>query len=200
MQSREYLRAIGIPGLISAISLLFAWLAIALLLSGSLKLSVLCAVAAFFFDSLDGYVARKMNKASELGRQLDSMVDLIGYSLYSALLVSQILIPNWIGFIVSFLIMLFGILRLIRFNITGYTDTTSARYYSGIVTCHLSLATISLLLITTHVAVPTILMAIFLSTLAILQISNIKTRKTGMLPFWYSVSVALGIGAILWLP
>lgn len=199
MQLRNYLQAVGIPGLISSISLLCAWLAISLLLSDQLKLSVVAAVAAFFFDSLDGYVARKLDKTSELGRQLDSMVDLVGYSLYSALLVSQVLLPNWQGFIVGFTIVLFGVLRLIRFNITGYTDTDSARYYSGIVTCHLSLAAISLLLITTHIAIPKLILATLLFVLAILQLSTIKTRKTGMLPFWYGVSILLSIGAIAWL-
>lgn len=200
MQLHSYLKAVGIPGLISSISLLCAWIAISLLLSDNLKLSIIAAVAAFFFDSIDGYVARKIDKASELGRQLDSMIDLVGYSIYSALLVSQALLPNWQGFIVGFVIVLFGVLRLIRFNIVGYTDTNSVRYYSGIVTCHLSLAAISLLLITTRIAIPDFVMATFLFVLAILQLSNIKTRKTGTLPFWYGVSILLGVGAILWLP
>ena len=197
---KKYLKSIGIPGLISAVSLLFAWLAIVLLLKDALRLSVLCAVIAFFFDSLDGIVARKLRQESDLGRQLDSMIDLVSYSLYPALIVSQELLPSWEGVVVGYTIVLFGILRLIRFNVDGYIESNSVRYYNGVVTCYLSLAAIGFLLLSSQYKLPSLLVAGFLLILAILQLSNIKTRKTGMLKFWYAVSIILALGALAWLP
>lgn len=200
MKLREYVSRLGIPGAISALGLLAAWIAIVLLLNGELKYSILCAAIAFILDSLDGYVARKMNKVSELGRQLDSMMDLIGYSVYSALLVYRELLPNWQGVIVAYTIILFGILRLIRFNTDGYTEVGTVRYYRGIVTCHLSLAAIGLLLLSTQFILPPLVVISILLTLSFLQLSNLKTRKTGMLPVWYTIVGLVVVGALLWLP
>lgn len=200
MNLKAYFKKIGIPGAISAGSLLAAWLAIVLLLDGHLKYSIILAVVAFFLDSLDGYVARKINKTSELGRQLDSMVDLIGYSLYAALLTKQEVLPGWEGVLVGYVIILFGVLRLIRFNLEGYAQAGLVRYYRGIVTCHLSLAAVSLVLASTQLKIPTVCMVIFLLSLAVLQLSDIKTRKTGRLWFWYVVATLLVVGAIIWLP
>lgn len=200
MNLRSYLQAIGVPGIISAAALLAAWIAIALLLNDNLKISVLFAIGAFFLDSLDGYVARRMNKASDVGRQLDSMVDLIAYSVYAALLCYHVLLPGIEGVIAGYAIVLFGILRLIRFNTDGYISKASTHYYRGVVTCHLSLAAISFLLLSTSIDIPSYVITITMVALSVLQLSDIKTRKTGMLPFWFTVAVLLGIGAIAWLP
>lgn len=200
MSLKSYIKILGIPGVISAAALLAAWTAISLLLNDNLKASVIFAIFAFLLDCLDGYVARLMKKTSEIGRQLDSMVDLVAYSIYAALLTSQVLLPNVGGIVVGYVIVLFGILRLIRFNVDGYVDTHSNRYYRGVVVCHLSLITISFLLISTFVQIPSIVMVATLIALSILQLSNIKTRKTGVLPFWFGVALVIGTGAVVWLP
>lgn len=200
MNLKAYMRVIGVPGMISAAALLAAWAAILLLLNDSLKASVLCAITAFFLDGLDGHVARKMNKTSEVGRQLDSMVDLVAYSVYAALVTSQVLLPSLEGVVVGYIIVLFGIFRLIRFNADGYIEQSSKRYYRGIVVCHLSLAVIVFVLLSTFGDIPSYIITITLVTLSLLQLSDIKTRKTGMLPFWIGVAVLLGVGAVVWLP
>lgn len=200
MDLKTYINKLGIPGAISSLSLLAAWLAIALLLNGNLKYSIACAALAFLFDSLDGYAARKLKKTSEIGRQLDSMIDLVGYSLYAALLVQQIVLPGILGTIVGYLIILFGVLRLIRFNTDGYSESGGVRYYRGIVTCHLSLAVIGFLLLSTQIEIPPLFIAIVLVLLSVLQLSNIKTRKTNMLLFWYVIVAIMVIGAFAWLP
>jgi CDP-diacylglycerol--serine O-phosphatidyltransferase len=197
---KKYLAVLGLPGLISVLALLSAWVAIVLVLGGSLKYSVIFAVTAFFLDSLDGYTARRMNRVSEIGRQLDSMVDLVAYSIYSAILVYRVLIPGLIGAVVGYIILVFGLLRLIRFNADGYIEDSSGRYYRGVVVCHMALATISFLLLSSHFKIPSLIMALTLVILSVLQLSNIRTRKTGTLPFWYSVAALLIVGAIAWLP
>lgn len=200
MKLKTYFAQLGLPGAISALSLLAAWFAIVLLLNGELKYSIVCAAFAFILDSLDGYVARKLERVSELGRQLDSMMDLVGYSIYAALLVYQELLPDWQGIVVGYSIILCGILRLLRFNNDGYTEVGSVRYYRGVVTCHLSLAAIGFLLLSTQLTLPPLLITITLLLLSALQLSDVKTRKTGMLPIWYAVVGATVIGALLWLP
>lgn len=200
MEAKAYLKQLGAPGIISSMGLLFAWLAIVLLLQGAIRLSVACAIIAFILDSFDGYVARRTNTVSELGRQFDSMADFLSYSVYAALICQQLLLPNWGGVVVGYLIVLFGLLRLIRFNDEGYHESDSKKYYRGVVVCHISLVTVGFLLASTQVAIPDYVIIITLSILSVLQLSGIKTRKTGVLPFWYAVAAALMVGAVMWLP
>ena len=80
-RSSYWLKAIGPAGAVSLASLLLAWIAIGLAISGSLRASVLCALGAFLADMLDGFVARRLGVSSEFGRQLDSFIDVVNYSL-----------------------------------------------------------------------------------------------------------------------
>lgn len=196
---------IGWAGLVSLASLLASWAAIGLLLAHEFKWAVLMAAIAFQLDSLDGFVARKLGKDSNFGRQLDSMIDAINYSLFAALVTHQLLLPNTLGFVAGFFILAFGILRLVLFNIDGYLEEGDVRYYRGVVTCHLSLAT--LLIYIAQKLWPAIMnsfaghwgTAILLIALSLGQLSTLKTRKTGALLFWIPVSIVIGVGALLWL-
>jgi CDP-diacylglycerol--serine O-phosphatidyltransferase len=201
---KELVSTIGWAGLISLTSLLASWAAISSLLSGNAKLAIVLASVAFQLDALDGFVARRLGKASEFGRQLDSMVDLINYSLLAALVTQQLLLPNLLGFIAAFFILAFGILRLISFNIKGYFEESDIRYYRGIVTCHLSLATLIIFVAKKTLPIDSLpysdwIIAFILIALSIGQLSQIKTRKTGALLFWIPVSLFIGVGALIWL-
>ncbi|EPR27756.1 CDP-diacylglycerol--serine O-phosphatidyltransferase [Geobacillus sp. WSUCF1] len=58
-------------------------------LKGQLHMSVLLVFLAAFVDRFDGAVARKMNIESELGKQLDSMSDIVSFGVAPALLMYQ---------------------------------------------------------------------------------------------------------------
>lgn len=86
-------------------------------------------------DLLDGMVARKLNVASPLGLQLDSLADMVTFGVFPGLLMvkliqmslgtDQSIIP-FIGFMVT----LFSALRLAKFNI----DTSQISYFKGLAT------------------------------------------------------------------
>jgi hypothetical protein len=44
-----------------------------------------------------------------------------------------------------------------------------------------------------------LLIALIISVFAVLQLSNLKTRKTGALLFWVPVSLLIAIGGLVWL-
>ncbi len=180
-------------------SLLFSWIAILLLLSNNLKASVVMAVGAFLLDSLDGFVARKLNLISEFGRQLDSIVDSFNYSLLSALVIWKEILPGTLGAIVGFIVIATGIIRLAGFNQEGYIKKKGITYYRGLITCHLSLITFIFLIIVHVVQLPQLLVAGCISIFALLQLSNIKTRKSGALLFWAPVAIIIGIIGFIWL-
>jgi CDP-diacylglycerol---serine O-phosphatidyltransferase len=196
---KEIGQKLHIPGALSLASLLLSWLAITLLLSGSLGLSVAVAVGAFLLDATDGYSARTLGRVSNFGRQLDGMADLINYSLLAALVIWQELLPGPLGVAVGYLVIATGILRLITFNEEGYIRKKGVLYYRGVTTCHLSLIAFLFLVITNVVFIPPLLIALIISVFAVLQLSNLKTRKTGALLFWVPVSLLIAIGGLVWL-
>lgn len=188
-----------VAGTVSLASLFLAWLAILFLLQDNLSLSTLMAVGAFLLDSADGFIARKLNRESEFGRQLDGMIDAINYSLLAALVISQQLLDGLLGIVVGFVVLATGILRLISFNQEGYQTKDDVLYYRGVTTCHLSLLAFIFLVIEQFWSLPDWVVAIVITIVALLQLSTLKTRKTGALLFWIPVSLLIAIGGFLWL-
>ena len=81
----------------------------------------------------------------------------------------------------------------------AYYQHKGKLYYRGVVTCHLSLAAIMCVFISQFVALSPWVYAAVLCTLAVLQLSSVRTRKTGALAFWIPVSILLVVGAWAWL-
>jgi len=82
---------------------------------------------SFILDGLDGRIARMTNTASEFGKELDSLADIISFGIAPAILayvwgvyfvtprVDQM---NRAGLFLAFLFLVCGAARLARFNIT----------------------------------------------------------------------------------
>lgn len=89
-------------------------------LNGSYSYSVLFIFIAAFLDRFDGKIARKYNQESELGKQLDSMSDIISFGVAPSLLIYETIIHqfSFTGMIVAILYISCGALRLARFNIS----------------------------------------------------------------------------------
>ncbi len=195
---RHIATTVGWAGLVSFASLFAAWGAIIMVIEKQSRLAILFSVAAFLLDTLDGFLARRLGKSSDFGRQLDSMIDSINYSLLAGLVTALILLPSAIGFVLGFFILAFGILRLVLFNINGYIEEGDKRYYSGVVTPHLTLAVVAIYYLRHLVVVPDLAVIAVLAILALGQLSTIKTLKTGALLFWIPVSLLIAVGAFFW--
>lgn len=190
---------VGWAGAVTLLSLLAAWSAIAFLLDSNVRLAIVFAVVAFLLDIADGFLARKLGATSEFGRLLDSMVDAVNYSMLAALVAERVLLPGVLGFVVGFLILACGILRLVLFTMNGFEEEGNRLYYVGVITPHLTLAVALTYLVTRFVEVPDLVVAATLGAIALAQLSTLRTRKTGVLVFWIPASIATAIGALLWL-
>ncbi len=75
-------------------------------------------LGACVFDLLDGRLARLGGHESPFGREFDSLADVISFGLAPALLVYQIVLADFdrAGWVVAFVYLLCGTLRLARFN------------------------------------------------------------------------------------
>ncbi|HZU26603.1 MAG TPA: CDP-diacylglycerol--serine O-phosphatidyltransferase [Bryobacteraceae bacterium] len=78
--------------------------------------------AAFVLDGLDGRIARMTNTTSDFGRELDSLADVITFGVAPAVLafawgIQFAVHDHRIGYLIAFLFLTCGALRLARFNI-----------------------------------------------------------------------------------
>lgn len=196
---RAWAQRIGPAGAVTILSIGASWAAISFLLTGQLKLSVLMALVAFVLDMVDGLVARRTGTASDFGRTLDSLADLLNYSVWSALAAALWITPGRWGWAVGGLIVIGGAVRLARFTVDGFDDGP-IKYYRGVVTPHLTLAAMVLLIAEGVSTVPTGVGGVVLAVLAVAQLMGFKMRKTGRQALWASLAIPLAIGAVLWLP
>lgn len=89
-------------------------------IQGQLRYSALLIFIAALLDRFDGMVARKLKIDSELGKQLDSMSDIISFGVAPALLLYQGIIHIFSipGIFFTVFYIGCGAFRLARFNIT----------------------------------------------------------------------------------
>src|SRR5579884_2552928 len=78
--------------------------------------------AAFVLDGLDGRIARMTNTTSDFGRELDSLADVITFGVAPAVLafawgIQFAIHDHRVGYLIAFLFLTCGALRLARFNI-----------------------------------------------------------------------------------
>ncbi|RPH37037.1 CDP-diacylglycerol--serine O-phosphatidyltransferase [bacterium] len=89
-------------------------------------------VLAAGFDSLDGVMARITKSSSEFGVEIDSLSDVISFGAAPAFLVYRMSLYQLegMGILLSSLLMIFGALRLARFNVqlVGFDKD----YFSGL--------------------------------------------------------------------
>lgn len=112
-------------------------------IKGELHLSLLLIFIAALLDRFDGMTARKLNIESELGKQLDSMSDIISFGVAPALLLYQAILFEFgaPGAFFTVFYIACGAFRLARFNVADHNG-----YFTGLpITAAGCLATLSFL-------------------------------------------------------
>lgn len=110
-----------IPNVLTVTNLSAGLAAILLSLVEQWALAVALVFGAALFDSLDGRVARRLNVASEFGKQLDSLADLVSFGVAPALIAYLLVFADsgWSGYALATVFPICGALRLARFNVSG---------------------------------------------------------------------------------
>lgn len=83
-----------IPNLFTASNLLSGVFAIIFTLMGRIDIAPFFIFLGAIFDFLDGFLARKLNKSGELGKQLDSLADMITFGLAPGIFMMVIMIVS----------------------------------------------------------------------------------------------------------
>ncbi|MFT4600486.1 MAG: CDP-diacylglycerol--serine O-phosphatidyltransferase [Arenicella sp.] len=80
-----------IPNLLTAGNLVGGILAIMLTLQGHVDLAPYCIFISAIFDFLDGFVARLLNVQSEMGKQLDSLADMVTFGVAPGIIMFELI-------------------------------------------------------------------------------------------------------------
>lgn len=116
---------------ISLMNMLCGFISILLAINHNFELSAILMIIAIMFDSVDGWVARKINRNDKLkfGQNIDSLSDTISFGAAPAVFlytISSTIHHNLsiLPAIISLLIVACGVLRLTRYNaIADYIQT-----------------------------------------------------------------------------
>ncbi len=144
-----------VPNFITTLNLAAGFIAIIYALEGNLLISSWLIFAAMIFDFLDGFFARLLKAYSDIGKELDSLADVISFGVAPAVIIYQLLCKvsginiSGAGNITSFLVLIspvlmpvFAGLRLAVFN----TDETQTTSFKGLPTPANALAVISIII------------------------------------------------------
>jgi CDP-diacylglycerol--serine O-phosphatidyltransferase len=147
-----------IPNFITSLNLASGFISIIFLFNGNPVIASWFIVAALVFDFLDGFAARILNAYSDLGKQLDSLADIVSFGVAPGLIM-YLLLERSTGLMVStesnheiiwkalFLIIpalvpVCAGLRLAKFNI----DESQSSSFRGLPTPAAALVIISVVL------------------------------------------------------
>ena len=115
-----------IPNLITLLNLFSGTIAVIFAVEGVLTMAAFFVFLGIFFDFIDGFLARKLNVASALGLQLDSLADMVTSGLVPGLIMFQLISKSLTGSepyvdllpYMGLLITLGSAYRLANFNIS----------------------------------------------------------------------------------
>ncbi len=115
-----------IPNSVTCLNVASGCVAVALAFAGKFEWASLAICAAAVFDFLDGALARLLNAYSPLGKELDSLSDLVSFGIAPAAMV-YLLLPHPINYL-ALAIPVCGALRLAKFNV----DTRQTSGFIGL--------------------------------------------------------------------
>lgn len=124
----------NIPNAITSLNLFFGCMACIMALTPSCfvatyRLAFLFIALSAVADFLDGLVARLLHAVSAIGKELDSLADLVSFGLAPALILySMMNREDDLLALFALLLPVFGALRLARFNV----DTNQATTFTGL--------------------------------------------------------------------
>jgi len=119
----------NIPNAITSLNLFFGCIAIIYALHNRLADASWMIVYAAIADFFDGMAARLLKVSSPIGKELDSLADVVSFGVAPGMIIYELIGTspyNWIGL----LIPIFAAVRLAKFNI----DTRQTFYFIGLPT------------------------------------------------------------------
>ena len=164
-----------LPNLVTLMNLCFGTMALLSMFAGDYHRSAVYILIAVLLDGLDGRLARRLNTTSELGKQMDSLSDLVSFGVAPAILIFACALEPAYGYgvlpvTVTLLFVVCGAYRLARFNVLNISD-----YFVGIPITAAGglLGALSFL----EPVVPALAFLVLVPLLSFLMVSTVKVPK-----------------------
>lgn len=165
---------------------------------GDYKNAAILILIGMMLDSMDGRIARMLNVESDLGKELDSLADIVTFGVAPAMMAYYSYFSDFgiFGMAISGLFPLFGAYRLARFNINAVKS--SLHYFTGVpITAGGGLLTLLTLF---HGKMPAIILPIAFFVICYLMVSTIKIPSLKDIPLpKYGIIITLFLGYAIYI-
>ena len=120
-----------VPNGLTSMNLVFGMCSILSTFNGELSTAAVCILLALVADGLDGRSARALKVSSEIGKEMDSLCDLVSFGAAPAVLAYSLQLHEFgaFGWVAAIFFAVCGMGRLARFNVN--TDVVHG-YFMGL--------------------------------------------------------------------
>lgn len=170
-----------LPNLLTFINLSLGIIALLFAIKDDLIQASLLVMVAALTDRFDGKVARLLDSTSELGKELDSLSDLISFGVAPIIIAWKISFFDFgiLGYLLAVIFPIAGAYRLARYNVTTFNNVfcgvpiTIAGAFLSIINLYNSFSQIR----NNYSNINTIVSAILIVLLSYLMVSKIQIKK-----------------------
>ena len=195
-----------LPNILTLFGVCIGLTSIKFAFDGKFELSIIAVLVAAIIDGLDGRIARLIKGTSKVGKELDSLTDVISFGVAPAFIMYFWALSETgrVGWLISLIYVVCVALRLARFNVSSNEESSwKDNFFEGIpspaggilvlMPLILSISEFKFLNLNYQLVVP--IMFIFVS---ILLISKIPTYSFKKIVVPRSASIFLLFGIILY--
>ena len=195
-----------LPNIFTLIGVCIGLSSIKFAFDGKFELSIIAVIVAAIIDGLDGRIARLIKGTSKVGKELDSLTDVISFGVAPAFIMyfwslSEI---GRVGWLISLIYVICVALRLARFNISSNEESSwKDNFFEGVpspaggilvlIPLILSISEFQFINLNYQIIVPVMFIAV-----SILLISKIPTYSFKRIVVPRSTSIFLLFGIILY--
>lgn len=172
------------------------FLSIGFAANGQFNNAAILILIGMMLDSMDGRLARMLKVDSQLGKELDSLADIVTFGVAPSFLVYYTYFYQFgiLGMMVAGLFPLFGAFRLARFNIS--TDKSSLNYFIGVPIT--AAGGIMAILTLFGNLIPNIVTTFVFTALSFLMVSRVRIPSFKEVPLpKYGTIVTIFLGSLL---
>ena len=124
-----------LPNMLTLIGVCIGLTSIKFALSGEFHLAIIAIIFAALIDGLDGRVARLINATSKVGKELDSLTDMISFGVAPAFIMYfwKLNTLGRFGWLLCLVYVICVALRLARFNINSNQESSwKDNFFDGV--------------------------------------------------------------------
>ena len=124
-----------LPNIFTLVGVCIGLTSIKFAFDGRFEMATIAIIVAGIIDGLDGRIARLIGGASKVGKELDSLTDVISFGVAPAFIMYFFIMKDLgrIGWLISLIYVVCVTLRLARFNISSNADPSwRDNFFEGI--------------------------------------------------------------------